>query len=107
MSQPGNANEVFEITSNELRTVVGDHSGSNTGIFFHRSLDDNFDLGFCHRVAQLPMQHGSGAAVQDRTQVEEGTGNVEVRDVDMPVFMRLQGLKETTPFARGLGIPAL
>ena len=105
MSQASDADELFEVASDELRTVVGDHCGFNTGIFFHRGLDSDFHLGLGHGVAHLPMQQRSRAAIQDRTEVKEGTGDVEIRDIDMPVFMGLQGLNKTTPFSRGFGIP--
>lgn len=102
MSQASDPDEFFEVTGNELRPVIGDNSGFNTGILFHGRLDDDFNLSLGHRATQLPMEHGSGPAVQDRTQIKEGAGNVDVRDIDMPMFMRLQGLKKPRPLLEGL-----
>ena len=46
-------------------------------------------------------------AIQDRAQIEEGAGNVQIRDIHMPVLMGPEGLLETVTLARSLGIPAL
>jgi hypothetical protein len=41
-------------------------------------------------------------AVEQAAEVEEGPGNVDVRDVDVPVFVRPKGLLEAFPFERKL-----
>ena len=99
MSQASDPDELFEVTGNELRPIIGDNAGLNTGILLQGRLDDDFNLSLGHRATQLPMEHGSGTAIQDRTQIKEGAGDVNVRDIDMPMFMRLQGLNKATAFS--------
>src|SRR5215471_17983979 len=82
MSQSNDADELFEVTGDELRPVIGDNPGPNTRILLQSRLNDDFNLSLGHRVTQLPMKHRSGAAVQDPTQIKECTGDVEVRDID-------------------------
>jgi len=52
------------------------------------------------------MDNAARATIQDRTEIEKGASQVEVRDVHVPVFMRLERLNKTTAFMRRLGIPA-
>jgi hypothetical protein len=98
MSQASDADELFEVTGNELRPVVSDNAGFNTGISFQGRLNDDFNFGLGHRVAQLPMKQRSRATIQDRTQIEEGTSDVDIRDIDVPVLVRLQGLNKAGAF---------
>jgi len=53
------------------------------------------------------MQQETRTTIQDRAQIEEGAGNVQIRDIHMPVLMGPEGLLETVTLARSLGIPAL
>jgi|SRR5215471_2560781 len=99
MSQASDPDELFEVTGNELWPIIGDNAGLYPGILLHGRLDDNFNLSLSHRATQSPMEHSSGTAVQDRTQIKGGAGEVNVRDIDMPMFMRLQGLHKATAFA--------
>jgi GNAT superfamily N-acetyltransferase len=78
MSQASDPDELFEVTGNELWPIIGDNAGLYPGILLHGRLDDNFKLSLSHRATQSPMEHRSGTAVQDRTQVKEGAGEEAV-----------------------------
>ena len=56
MSQASDPDELFEVTGNELRPVVSDNAGFNTGISFQGRLNDDFNFGLGHRVAQSVMK---------------------------------------------------
>ena len=52
------------------------------------------------------MDDVTATPVQDAAQVIKGTANIDVRDVNMPVFMGLKRLNETAPLFGGFTIPA-
>jgi hypothetical protein len=51
------------------------------------------------------MHNVPAATVQETAQIVEGAAQVDVGDVNMPVFMRLQRLNETGPFEGLLAVP--
>ncbi len=53
------------------------------------------------RLPQFPVHDGAAAPVEDAGQVVERAVDVDVRDVDMPVFVGREGLHEAGPFLRG------
>ena len=59
MRHPRDANELFEIAGNELRPIVGDDSRLRFRVLLLGSLQDHFDIGFSHRLTQIPhiMRH--------------------------------------------------
>src|SRR5262249_45310326 len=56
-----------------------------------------------HRCADLPVDGEAATAVQQAAQVVKRPGDVEVRDIDMPVFVRAQRLHEARALGGGLG----
>ena len=44
------------------------------------------------------MDDEPAAAIEQAAQVEERAGDIDVRDVDVPVFVRPQRLNEAFPF---------
>ena len=44
------------------------------------------------------MDDEAAAAVQEAAKIEERPGNVDVRDIDVPVFVRFRGLIEALSF---------
>lgn len=52
------------------------------------------------------MDDVAATSIQDAAQVIKGTANVDVRDVNMPVFMGLKRLNETAPLFGGFTVPA-
>ena len=63
---------------------------------------DHFDIGFSHRLTQIPMHEEMTESIQNAAQVIEGAAQVDVGNVDMPVLMGLQRLLETGSLARWL-----
>ena len=55
-----------------------------------------------HRPANLPMHDVAAVAVEDRRQVVKRAVDVDVADVDMPVFMGFLRLMEARAFLRRL-----
>src|SRR5438067_10172536 len=49
------ANELLEVASDELRAIVGDDSRLGFQVLLLGSLQDHFDIGFSHRLTQIPM----------------------------------------------------
>jgi len=88
------ADELLEVSGDELRAVVRDDPGLLAGILLPSPLDDRLHLGFLHGLADLPVDDEPAVAVEDAAQEEEGPADVEIGDIDVPVLMRPQGLLE-------------
>src|SRR5271166_3556076 len=88
------ADELLEVSGDELRAVVRDDPGPLAGILLPSPLDDRLHLGFLHGLADLPVDDDPAVAVEDAAQEEEGPADVEMGDIDVPVLMRPQGLLE-------------
>ena len=72
MCHAGDANELLEVASNELRTIVGDDSRLRFRVLLLGSLQDNFDIGFSHGLTQVPMHEETTEPIQNAAQVIEG-----------------------------------
>ena len=72
--------------------------GRASGNCSARPLDDRLDFGLGHALTDLPVDDEPAAAVQEAAEVEERPGDVEVRDVHMPVFMRFHRLLKAFAF---------
>ena len=57
-------------------------------IFLQTALKDDLNVGLGHGLAQLPVDDGARTAVEQRTEIEEGPRDVDIRDIDVPVLMR-------------------
>src|SRR6478736_5619503 len=98
MSHSADSDELLEILGDELRPVVRDDPGPRVGIPLACPLDDRLDLGLRHALADLPVDDEPAAAVEQATEVEERPGDVDVRDVDVPVLVGPKGLLEALAF---------
>ncbi len=98
MSHAGDADELFEITGDELRPVVGDDAGVRAGELFAGTLQDGFHVDFLHFLADFPVDEETAVAVEDGTQEVKGASDVEVADVHMPLLVRPKRLHEAGPF---------
>ena len=56
--------ELLEVPRDELRTVVGDDPRPRFGVFLLCSLQNDFDLGLGHRLAQIPVHQSPAEAIQ-------------------------------------------
>ena len=88
MRHPGYPDELFEVFGNELRPVVGNDSRSGSRVLFFRSLKNDFNLFLGHLLSDLPMDDGTTATIEKAAQVVEGTADIEVRNIYMPVVVR-------------------
>ena len=86
----GDADELLEVLGDELRAVVGDDAWRDAGVSFAGALEDDFDVGFLHFLADFPVDDEAAAAVEDGAEEVEGAGDVEVADIDVPVLVRLR-----------------
>jgi hypothetical protein len=99
----GDADEFFEVLGDELGSVVGDDARRDAGVGFAGSLDDNFDVGLLHFFADIVVDDEAAAAVEDGAEEVESAGDVEVADIDVPVFVGLQRLDEAGAFFGDVG----
>src|SRR5947209_837025 len=98
MGHTTDPDELLEVLGDELRPVVRDDPGPRAGDLLPRALDDRLDLGLGHALTDLPVDDEPAAAVEEAAEVEEGPGDIDVRDVDVPVLVGPQGLLEALPF---------
>ena len=99
MGYPAKAHIVLELPGDELWPIVRDDARGDTGKGFTGALQDRLHVGFRHRLTNLPVHDIAAVAVQAGTQVVERATDIQVRDVDVPVFVWLAGLGE--PLALG------
>ena len=95
--------ECLEISGDELWAIIRDNPRTCIGVLLPRTLHDGLDIGFCHRLSDLPMHDVSTVSVQQGAQIVEGAADVEIRNVDVPVAMRSQWLYEPCALTRRLG----
>src|SRR5438874_2349767 len=94
MGHAAEADELLEVLGDELRAIVRDDPWGNIGEAFAGTLDDLLDIDLGHGFPDLPVNDVPTAAIEETTKVVEGPGDVEVRDVHVPMLVRLQGLHE-------------
>jgi len=99
----GDADEFFEVLGDELGAVVGDDAWCDTGMTLAGALEDDFDVGFLHFVADFPVDDEPATAIEDGAEEVKSAGDVEVTDIDMPVFVRFEGLDEAGAFLGEVG----
>jgi hypothetical protein len=97
------ADELLEVAGDKLRAVIGDDPRRHAGEFLPRPLDDLLDVSLGHGFADLPVDREPATTIEQAAQVVERASDVDIRDIDMPVFMRVQRLDETLALGRGLG----
>src|SRR5258708_7139047 len=102
MCHAGNANELLKILGNELRPVVREDARPRLRELLSGSLQQDIDIGFAHGLTQTPIDDIAAGAIQHRAKIVKSSMNVDVRDVDVPMLMRRQGLLEPFAFLAGL-----
>ncbi len=70
----------------ERRSVIGNDPRTGLRTVFQRPLENDFDSLFQHLLANLPMHDVAAATVENRAQVVENPGNIDVGNIDVPVF---------------------
>lgn len=79
---------LLEVARDELRTVVGDYPRSSVRVALPGPLQDQFDLSFRHADAKIPLHDTAAAPIEHTAQVVERAADIDVADIDMPVFVR-------------------
>ncbi len=99
--------EFFEVLGNELRTVVRDNPWTSLRKLLFGPLDDDFNVRFQHPLPDLPVDDEAAATVHDAAEVIKLAADVQIRDIYMPVFVRLKRLNESGALLAGFLVPLL
>src|SRR5450631_196376 len=94
MRHARDADELLEVASDELRSVVGDDTRPCLRVLFLASLQNYLDVGLPHRLSQIPMHDRTTVPIQNAAQVIEGPAGVDIGNIDMPMLMWLERLLE-------------
>jgi len=70
-------------------------------IFFQAALQDDLDVGLGHGLAQLPMNNGARATLEQRAEKEKNPGEVGTGDIDVQGLVGCELLHKTAAFDRG------
>ena len=100
MRHSRDSNELFEIFGDELRAVVRDDPRSRFRVVLLRSLQDDLDVRFGHRLPDVPIHDVPAETVKDAAQVVERPADVQVGNIDVPVVMGRQRLLEARALPR-------
>src|SRR5262245_14209170 len=104
MSNISDIDQLLEVSGEELRPVVREDPGPLAGEALAGPRDDCLDVGLGHALADLPVDDEPAAAVQEDAEVEEGPGDVDIRDIDVPVLVGPEGLVEASALERRLAV---
>ena len=89
MVHPAYPYELLEIFCDKLRAVIRYDPGFFIWESFPGPLKDDLYIRLCHGLPDLPMDNIPAISIQDTAQVIEGTTDIEIRDIYMPMFMGL------------------
>ena len=103
MRHAGEPNELLEILGDELRSVIGNDPRSGFGILLLGPLHNNL----CILLPELPVDDKTAAAVKQTAQIIKGAADIEMRHIDMPMFMRTKRLHKTVSLGALLPVPLL
>jgi hypothetical protein len=79
--------KVFKVFRDTLGAVVGDNPRLGVREQLPSPLQDDFDIRFGHCLADLPMHDITTETVQYAAQIIKGAADIEVGNVNMPMFM--------------------
>jgi hypothetical protein len=96
------ANKRFEVFRDKLRGIVTDNSRLCLWIKLFRSLNDRSDIDLLQLRADIPVNDHARVSTQDGGANVEHSANIQVRNIDMPMLVRLIGLVKTAPLLAGL-----
>jgi hypothetical protein len=81
--------KLFEVLGDKLLPAIRDDPRPRVRISLTRPLDDHLDVRFGHRLPDFPVHDELTAAIKQAAQVKECPGDVDVGDVNVPMFVRL------------------
>ena len=85
--------------------LSGDDPGPRLGVKFLGALQYDLDVRLRHRLPQIPIDDVPAEAVKDAAQVVERPADVQVGNIDVPVMMCCQWLREARALLRRLPVP--
>jgi len=97
----GDADELLEVFGDELGAIIGDDAWLGVGVSFAGALDDGLHVGFLHFFADFVVNDETAEAIEDRAKEVKCACDVEITDIDVPMFVGLQGLNEAGAFFGG------
>ncbi len=103
MGHAGDADELLKVLGDELGTVIADDAGIFTGELFTSALQNGRHVLILHFFADFPVDGATAEAVEDGTKEVKGAGDVEVTDINVPMFVGLRGLVEASAFLGDVG----
>ena len=103
MGHARDADELLEVFGDELRTVVGDDAWPDVRVGFASALQDRFHVGFLHFLTDFEVNDEAAATIEDGAEEVESADDVEVADIDVPVFVGRERLDEAGAFFGGHG----
>lgn len=98
MGHAAETHEGFEVIGDERRAVVTDDSWLGFRVSLLSQLKDGFDIDLFHLRSNIPMDNQPRVAVKNGCAEVKSTTDIQVRHIDMPMLVSLQGLIETSPF---------
>ena len=97
----------LEVPRHELASVVADDARPSPGKTLQGSLEHDLHIPLGHVHPQFMVDHEAAVAIQHSDQKHESASNGNVRDVDVPVFVRPPGLFEASLFGLARRSPAV
>lgn len=88
MRHTGEPDEFLEILGDELRAVVRDDPRPGFGVLFFGTLHNNLHIPLRHLFPDFPMDDKTAAAVEQAAQIIKGATDIQIRHINMPMFMR-------------------
>ena len=101
------ADKFAKITRDTLRPVVGNHARARVGKLLSGALEDGRDVMRRHGFAQFPVHEKPRPAIENRAQIVERARDIDVREIDVPMRVRLRRLVKPRAFFRRRACPPI
>ena len=100
----GDADELLEVLGDELRAIVADDARPGVGVSLAGALENGFHVDFLHFLADFPVNDEAAAAIEDRAEEVKGAADLNMTDIDVPVFwVKAKRLDEAGAFLGDVG----
>ena len=98
-------NKLLEGACHKLGSVIGDNSRRGIGETFLGAQQDDFHVRLRHLLPKFPVDDVAAVAIQNRAEIIKVPGQVDVRNIDMPMLVGFCGLVEARTFFGGFSCP--